>query len=87
MLSHLAAYNFHFQLNKGILSIRLEFKFEPCPWTAPFEKWKIKFELHTQLEVKPTAVHKNWTEALKSLMLISAQNRETFVTIWVVGTC
>ena len=45
-----------------------------------FEKWEIKLELHTQPEVKPTAVHRNWAEALKSLILISAKNRETFVT-------
>ena len=43
-------------------------------------KIEIKLELHTQLEVKTTALHRNWTEALKSLILISAKNRETFVT-------
>ena len=26
---------------------------------SSFEKWEIKLELHTQLEVKPTAVHRN----------------------------
>ena len=30
--------------------------------------------------MKPSAVHRNWTEALKRLILISAKNRETFVT-------
>ena len=36
MLSHLTAYNFHFQLNKmPAVSIRLEFKFEPCPCCTP----------------------------------------------------
>ena len=80
MLSHLTAYNFHFQLNIKNMSTVLGWSSSSNPALVVldswFEKWEIKLELQNQLEVKPTAVHRNWTEALKSLISISAKNRD-----------
>ena len=61
MLSHLTAYNFHFQLNKifAVLGWSSSSNLALLLYSAPFGKWKIKLELHTQLEVKAPAVHRN----------------------------
>ena len=61
MLSHLTAYNFQLNIKKmsTVLGWSSNSDLALVVLGSLFEKWEMKLEPHTQLEVKPTAVHRN----------------------------